>query len=130
MLSNTAYQNLTYLCRNSIAYNDAAINSNSKAIKLLSNDEMELVASSVQPKLQYQVLVDHCRHRSNSTESTVIEYRTGKLLPKYSLHIPKKKFVLHYIDLTKRLPLLDIGVRDIGEASQEFGLEIGPVCFI
>ena len=31
---------------------------------------------------------------------------------------------------TRRLPLLDIGVRDIGGSNQQFGLLIGPVCFV
>lgn len=39
---------------------------------------------------------------------TVIEYRTNK---------------------PSRLPILDIAPLDIGEADQEFGLDIGPVCF-
>lgn len=39
---------------------------------------------------------------------TVIEYRTNK---------------------PSRLPILDIAPLDIGGADQEFGLDIGPVCF-
>lgn len=27
------------------------------------------------------------------------------------------------------LPIIDVAVRDAGEAYQEFGLELGPVCF-
>ena len=35
------------------------------------------------------------------------------------------------IDTTKpnRLPIVDVAAYDIGDSSEEFGLEIGPVCF-
>ena len=39
---------------------------------------------------------------------TVLEYRTNK---------------------PSRLPILDVAPLDIGGADQEFGLDIGPVCF-
>ncbi len=32
-------------------------------------------------------------------------------------------------DKPQRLPIMDIAVRDIGGKEQEFGLELGPVCF-
>lgn len=40
---------------------------------------------------------------------TVIEYKTQK---------------------TSRLPIVDIAPLDIGAANQEFGVDIGPVCFL
>lgn len=40
---------------------------------------------------------------------TVIEYRSQK---------------------TSRLPIVDIAPMDIGGAEQEFGVDIGPVCFL
>lgn len=40
---------------------------------------------------------------------TVIEYKTQK---------------------TTRLPIVDIAPMDIGGANQEFGVDIGPVCFL
>ena len=35
------------------------------------------------------------------------------------------------IDTTKpnRLPIVDVAAYDIGDSGEEFGLEIGPVCF-
>lgn len=27
------------------------------------------------------------------------------------------------------LPIIDIGIRDAGDADQQFGFELGPVCF-
>ena len=78
LLSNTAYQNITYLCQNSVAYFDESRNSHSKSVKLMTNDELELVALSGSAQLQYKALLDQCKSRKNSTEKTILEYRTGK----------------------------------------------------
>lgn len=40
------------------------------------------------------------------------------------------KTVIQYRSQTAaRLPVLDLGLVDTGKAEQEFGLDIGPVCF-
>jgi hypothetical protein len=40
------------------------------------------------------------------------------------------KTVLNYkTDKTARLPIVDIGIRDIGDRNQAFWVEIGPACF-
>ncbi|KAH9394569.1 Collagen alpha-2(V) chain [Tyrophagus putrescentiae] len=93
LLSNSATQNLTYLCRGSVAYFDAGLKSHDKAVKLLTYDEQELVAVSGVRSAVYSVTFD--------------------------VHSPPG-----------RLPLLDIGVRDIGGSNQQFGLIIGRVCFV
>lgn len=46
--------------------------------------------------------------RKTGWDKTVIEYRTDK---------------------PQRLPFVDLAAFDIGGENQEFGLEIGPVCF-
>lgn len=46
--------------------------------------------------------------KNNKWGKTIIEYRTNK---------------------PSRLPILDIAPLDIGGADQEFGVDIGPVCF-
>lgn len=48
------------------------------------------------------------QRKNNEWGKTIIEYRTNK---------------------PSRLPILDIAPLDIGGADQEFGLDIGPVCF-
>lgn len=48
------------------------------------------------------------QRKNNQWGKTIIEYRTNK---------------------PSRLPILDIAPLDIGGADQEFGLDIGPVCF-
>lgn len=40
---------------------------------------------------------------------TVIDYKTTK---------------------TSRLPIIDIAPMDVGAPNQEFGIEVGPVCFL
>lgn len=47
--------------------------------------------------------------RNGNVGSTVFEYRTQNVA---------------------RLPIIDIAPVDIGSADQEFGVEIGPVCFV
>lgn len=40
------------------------------------------------------------------------------------------KTVLSYkTDKTVRLPIVDVGLRDIGEPDQAFWIDISPVCF-
>lgn len=49
----------------------------------------------------------HLQYKQDKWARTVFEFKTEK---------------------TRRLPVVDIAPYDIGE-NQEFGLEIGPVCF-
>ena len=46
---------------------------------------------------------------TGSWGKTVIDYNTSK---------------------TSRLPIIDIAPMDVGAADQEFGVEVGPVCFL
>lgn len=54
------------------------------------------------------LFVASLQRHTGQWSKTVIEYRTNK---------------------PSRLPILDIAPLDIGGADQEFGLDIGPVCF-
>lgn len=106
-LSRQAYQNITYHCKKSVAYYDSANSDYTQALKLMSFNDVELVAGGY-PKFTYEVSYDGCRHRRERWDKTVIEYRTKK---------------------PQRLPVLDIAPSDIGGSDQEFGVTIGPVCF-
>lgn len=46
---------------------------------------------------------------TGSWGKTVIDYKTSK---------------------TSRLPIIDIAPMDVGAPDQEFGVEVGPVCFL
>lgn len=54
------------------------------------------------------LFVASLQRHTGQWSKTVIEYRTNK---------------------PSRLPILDVAPLDIGGADQEFGLDIGPVCF-
>uniref|UniRef100_UPI00398EFE09 collagen alpha-1(III) chain-like n=1 Tax=Pristiophorus japonicus TaxID=55135 RepID=UPI00398EFE09 len=107
MLSTRASQNVTYHCKNSIAYLDAETGNVKKALKLMSWDDIELKAEGNR-KYTYNVLEDGCTKHTGEWDMTVFEYRTRK---------------------TIRLPIVDIAPMDIGAEDQEFGVDIGPVCF-
>lgn len=108
LLSARASQRITYHCKNSIAYIDAENGNVKKALKLLTSTEAEIKAEG-NSKFTYTVLEDSCTKHTDEWGKTVLEYRTRKAV---------------------RLPIIDIAVMDFGEPSQEFGIDIGPVCFL
>ncbi|KAG5898590.1 hypothetical protein JTB14_016601 [Gonioctena quinquepunctata] len=105
LLSSKATQNITYHCKKSAAYFDVTRHTFRKGIKLMSSNDVEITPKG---KLRYEALTDECRYRKNSWAQTVISYSTDK---------------------PSRLPITDVGVRDIGEPDQAFWIEIGAVCF-
>uniref|UniRef100_A0A4W3J7G2 Fibrillar collagen NC1 domain-containing protein n=1 Tax=Callorhinchus milii TaxID=7868 RepID=A0A4W3J7G2_CALMI len=107
LLSVRGSQNITYHCKNSIAYMDAETGNIKKALRLMSWSDSELKAEG-NIKLRYSVLEDGCSKHTGEWGKTVFEYKTRK---------------------TIRLPIVDIAPMDIGAEDQEFGIDIGPVCF-
>lgn len=108
LLSTEASQNVTYHCKNSIAYMDQASGNLKKALLLGGSNEVEIRAEG-NSRFTYSVLEDGCKKHTGRWGKTVFEYKTTK---------------------TSRLPILDIAPRDIGGADQEFGVDIGAVCFL
>lgn len=66
-------------------------------------------------------------------------------MPEFSPHVAKRvsflfrqshtgswgKTVIDYkTTKTSRLPIIDIAPMDVGAPDQEFGVEVGPVCFL
>jgi len=107
LLSKSGTQSITYHCRNSVAHFDAKARNYNKAVKIMTSNDLELTANGP-PTSRYAVKEDGCKTRSDSWSKTVITYQTDK---------------------TVRLPIIDIAPYDIGSYNQEFGVEIGPVCF-
>lgn len=104
--SNSVRQNITYHCRNSHAHKDSFGNE-TPYIKVLSNDELEIhTAGHIKNRLK--VLSDECNKKDGKWHKTVFEY-TSKI--------------------TERLPISDIAVFDVADPNEEFGLELGPICF-
>ncbi len=59
LLSKEAYQNITYHCRNSVAYFDHASNGYHKAAKFQTYNDLEL--SPNRAKFRYSVKLDECQ---------------------------------------------------------------------
>jgi len=108
LLSTEASQNLTYHCRNSVAYMDASTGNLKKAVLLQGSNDVEIRAEG-NSRFTYSVMEDGCTKHTGQWGKTVIEYRSQK---------------------TSRLPIVDIAPMDIGGADQEFGVEVGAVCFL
>lgn len=110
LLSGQAYQNVTYHCRNSLAYGDAASGEqvSESAIQLERFDGEIITAFDENPKKRYAVSYDGCKNKADTWDKTVMEIST-----KHS----------------RWLPVTDVFVLDVGAENQEFGIELGPVCF-
>jgi len=108
LMSNQASQNVTYHCKNSIAYMDAASGNLKKAVLLQGSNDIEIRAEG-NSRFTYTVTEDGCTSHTGTWGKTVIDYKTSK---------------------TSRLPIIDIAPMDIGGRDQEFGAEVGPVCFL
>lgn len=112
LISNKVRQEIIVNCNNTVAYYDADTQSYDKAVLLTAFDEKIVSAGGKKKKKgtrRYQVdeTEDGCSTRSGVAK-TKIEINTASM---------------------SMLPILDIGIRDAGEGNQEFGFELGPVCF-
>lgn len=63
LLSVSASQNITYHCKNSVAYFDAGHRNYRKGLKLLTWNDAEILPRSNNQRLQYKVGEDECRVR-------------------------------------------------------------------
>lgn len=106
-MSSKAIQTIVYKCRNTVAYYDRQADAYNKAIKLVTFDDTDLGAQG-RKKYRYKVISDGCDMAQDSWGETVVEVSTKK---------------------TERLPIIDVGIQDIGQPNQEFKIEVGPVCF-
>uniref|UniRef100_A0A8C9XC12 Collagen, type XI, alpha 2 n=1 Tax=Sander lucioperca TaxID=283035 RepID=A0A8C9XC12_SANLU len=104
LLSVQARQNLTYHCHRSVAWADRSANNYDRALHLQGANDDKL---SYETNPYIKALVDGCSYRKGF-DRTVLEINTPQV---------------------EHLPLLDIKVSDFGESNQQFGFEVGPVCF-
>ncbi|XP_046811584.1 collagen alpha-2(I) chain-like [Lucilia cuprina] len=107
LMSAKASQQITFHCKNTVAYKDEKKDTLRNGLKLLSWNDAELTPDGPQ-RLRYEADEDGCRKRSNNWDKSVLTYTTDK---------------------SQRLPIVDIAVRDIGNANQEFRIELGAACF-
>lgn len=106
MNSMKVRQNITYHCRNSHAFKDAQ-GKEKTFVKFMSEDNVEMY-NSAHFKNQPKVLFDGCNVKDGKWHKTVFEVESKA---------------------TSRLPVTDIAVFDVAEQGEEFGIELGPVCF-
>nr|ALJ10931.1 collagens [Dolomedes sulfureus] len=90
-----------------VVYKDAKKDSLRRAVKLMAYNDLELVADG-NPRFGFDTIQDDCQNRDNNWAQTIVKYSTDK---------------------PQRLPIVDVGFKDIGQRSQEFGIDLGPVCF-
>ncbi|KAF6361281.1 collagen type V alpha 2 chain [Rhinolophus ferrumequinum] len=108
LLSKEASQNITYICKNSVGYMDDQAKNLKKAVVLKGSNDLEIKAEG-NVRFRYIVLQDTCSKRNGNVGKTIFEYRTQNVA---------------------RLPIIDLAPVDVGSTDQEFGIEIGPVCFV
>ncbi|XP_062382403.1 collagen alpha-1(II) chain-like [Sardina pilchardus] len=107
LFSKRGHQNVTYHCKNSIAYVDQASGNLKSALLLQGSNEVSIKAEG-NSRFTYKVSEDGCKAHSGTWGKTVIRFKTTKLA---------------------HLPIVDIAPMDVGAADQEFGVDVGPVCF-
>lgn len=77
LLSAHATQNVTFHCKNTIAYFDNIKNNHRRGLKLMTWNDNELLPKGPQ-RLRYEAHEDGCQHRSDVWSKTVISYTTEK----------------------------------------------------
>uniref|UniRef100_F7EWE9 Collagen type V alpha 1 chain n=1 Tax=Monodelphis domestica TaxID=13616 RepID=F7EWE9_MONDO len=105
LLSASARQNITYNCYQSVAWQDATTGSYDKAIRFLGSNDEEM---SYDNNPYIRALMDGCATKKGY-QKTVLEVNSPKV---------------------EQVPIVDIMFNDFGEASQKFGFEVGPACFM
>uniref|UniRef100_A0A674KBP8 Collagen type V alpha 1 chain n=1 Tax=Terrapene triunguis TaxID=2587831 RepID=A0A674KBP8_9SAUR len=105
LLSASANQNITYNCYQSVAWQDATTGSYDKAIRFLGSNDEEM---SYDNNPYIRAVLDGCATKKGY-QKTVLEINTPKV---------------------EQVPIVDIMFNDFGEASQKFGFEVGPACFM
>uniref|UniRef100_A0A8C0EWI0 Fibrillar collagen NC1 domain-containing protein n=1 Tax=Bubo bubo TaxID=30461 RepID=A0A8C0EWI0_BUBBB len=105
LLSASAHQNITYNCYQSVAWHDATTDSYDKAIRFLGSNDEEM---SYDNNPYIRAALDGCAAKKGY-QKTILEINTPKV---------------------EQVPIVDIMFNDFGEASQKFGFEVGPACFM
>lgn len=105
MLSSKASQNITYHCFNSVAYKNAKRDTLRQSVQLMTWNDLELKARG---KFKYSVPMDDCQHEKREWAQTILSVEDTK---------------------PARLPIVDVAIKDIGNARQKFKLEVGQVCY-
>jgi len=104
MLYKRVTQKFTYFCVNVAGWYDTDSSSTANALDFMGDSDFEWKGSGIKDN---DVTFDGCTNR-HSNSYTVFQLKTKKL---------------------SRLPIVDFKPKDYGKAWQQFGFELGPVCF-
>ncbi|CAM9130919.1 unnamed protein product, partial [Lampetra fluviatilis] len=108
LLSSSARQNVTYLCRDAVAWVDAhggAGSPHARSVRMLAANDEE-ISHDASPYVR--ALHDGCSERKGEGR-TVLEVSTP--------HV-------------EQLPIADLMPGDLGGPGQQFGFQLGPVCYL
>lgn len=108
LLSRSARQNFTYHCKNSHAHKKQGDKVIHHPVKIMMDNENEHKVSTTTRKVRMFTLEDGCNVKDHQWHKSVFEMKTKK---------------------SDHLPIYDIASFDIGDKNEEFGIDIGPVCF-
>merc|ERR1712002_1019216 len=111
MLSYNVRQNFTYHCKDSFAFKDSNGKEYASPLKIkVDNEHVEkLSVNSESREFVYDVIQDECANAKHGIwRKTVLEIKSK---------------------ISEELPILDVATHDIGDFNEEFGLEVGAVCF-
>jgi hypothetical protein len=108
LLSGHARQNVTYHCRNSFALRKPNDEVMLHPIKIMLDSEKEHLISKTTRKIRMFTIQDECHVKDHQWHKSVFEVKSKK---------------------SDNLPIYDIAAHDIGDKSEEFAIEVGPVCF-
>ncbi len=146
ILHTRVHQKFTYFCKKSIGYFNEETNSLDQSVSLMGDNEFEFEGGKIK---QDDVIFDGCRVSADCaflkvTKAISFFYRRFCLVfplidhalsvSQCDLYLQDRRsnsFTIFHIQTRKlhRLPIVDFRPVDYGEPWQQFGFEVGPVCF-
>lgn len=142
-LHDKAEQEITFHCKNSVAYRDAQSKSKDRAI-LLTTFNGDWLGANNKKKFRYKVTEDGCQ----VTASIRVHLKHSRTLTLHESARALYFIMFHFLFFfkvkdgswgktvfevktkkTNRLPIVDVGIADIGQQDQAFRVEVGRVCF-
>lgn len=144
-LHDKAEQEITFHCKNSVAYRDAQSKSKDRAI-LLTTFNGDWLGANNKKKFRYKVTEDGCQVTASIYMCTFKTFTYSYLARKCTWFIfHNVVFLFVFLKVkdgswgktvfevktkkTNRLPIVDVGIADIGQQDQAFRVEVGRVCF-
>jgi len=113
-LSKAAFQNVTVHCKKSIAWFDNQNKNFKRALRFKGTEEQEFAytpkdSNNDESRFMPEILKDECAYLSSGWKETVFKFNSNKFV---------------------RLPITDIAPISTTVQDSEFGVELGPVCFM